>query len=96
MPSVTVASKVALHSRPAARIAARAQELACPVTLEANGRQAPARSLIGILSLEAEAGTQVTVSAQGRGAREAVSEIARMIERGPQSAPGRVVLESEG
>lgn len=83
MVTVTVVTKVSLHARPAALIAARAYELTPAVFLERDGRRVPAASLFGILSLEALAGTEVTVSAEGEGAEAAVAEIAGMIERGP-------------
>ncbi len=84
MVTVTVVTKGLLHSRPASLIANRAGELTPAVFLERDGRRVPAASLIGILSLEALAGTEVTVTAEGEGAEAAVAEIAGMIERGPE------------
>ena len=83
LPRVTVTTKVSLHARPAALIAARARQLSVPVFLEREGSRAPAASLFAILSLEALAGSPVTVTAQGKGAAQAVAEIAAMIEQGP-------------
>jgi phosphotransferase system HPr (HPr) family protein len=83
----TVTCKVSLHARPAALLAQRGREVEPPVWLVKDGQRVQAASLTGILSIEALAGTQVTVESEGPGAREAVEVIAGMIESGPDQPP---------
>jgi phosphocarrier protein HPr len=83
----TVTCKVSLHARPAALVAERGRALQPTVSLVKDGRRVQAASLTGILSLEALAGTQVTVQSEGPGAAEAVEAIARLIELGPDQPP---------
>ena len=79
----TVTCKVSLHARPAALVAERSRQTEPTVFLVKDGVRVQGASLTGILSLEALAGTQVTVESEGPGAAEAVETIARLIELGP-------------
>jgi phosphocarrier protein len=79
----TVTCKVSLHARPAALVAERGLALQPTVFLAKDGLRVQAASLTGILSIEALAGTEVAVEAEGPGAAEAVEAIARLIELGP-------------
>jgi len=83
----TVTCKVSLHARPAALVAERGRQIQPAVFLLKGGRRVQAASLTGILSIEALAGTEVTVESGGPGARQAVEVIARMIESGPGQPP---------
>jgi phosphotransferase system HPr (HPr) family protein len=70
---------IALHARPAADLVRAASRLATTVTIEANGRRANARSILEILGLGATGGTELTVSASGPDAAEAVTALAGVI-----------------
>jgi len=83
----TVTCKVSLHARPAALLAERGRQVQPAVFLVKDGLRVQAASLTGILSIEALAGTQVAVEAEGPGAGEAVEIIAGMIEAGPDQPP---------
>ncbi|MGE3273270.1 MAG: HPr family phosphocarrier protein [Chloroflexota bacterium] len=72
---------VALHARPAAELVRAAGRLPVPVTVAANGKRANARSILEILALGATGGTELTLSAAGPGAAEAVAALARMVAR---------------
>ncbi len=80
MPSktVTVASAVGLHARPAALIAAAACEYDDEITISMNGRSVLAGSSLLIMTLGAEKGAVVTVDSVNE---EAVDRIAGMIEQ---------------
>lgn len=82
MPSrtVTVASKVGLHARPAALFARASAEVGVPVTLtSAAGKKVNAASILGILSLGVEHGEEVTLEADGEGAEAALDQLAAML-----------------
>jgi phosphocarrier protein HPr len=74
--TVTVASRVGLHARPAAVFVKAASAAAVPVTI-AKADKAPvnARSILAVLGLDVRGGEQVTLSAEGDGADEALDEL---------------------
>lgn len=77
---VTIASKVGLHARPAAAIAKAAGDLPTVVRIAKGGDPVDARSLLSLLSLGASQGDTVTLTAEGEGAEEAVSQLAALLE----------------
>ena len=76
---VTVASKVGLHARPAAAVVKAANELSTVVRIGKDGRAVDARSMLSLLSLGAEHGDTVTVSAEGPDAAEAVAAMVALL-----------------
>jgi phosphotransferase system HPr (HPr) family protein len=76
---VALPPDVALHARPAAELVRAAGKLPVAVTVAANGKQANARSVLQILALGATGGTELTLSASGPGAAEAVSALAAVV-----------------
>jgi phosphocarrier protein len=79
--TVTVASSVGLHARPASLFAQAAAKVGVPVTLtSAAGKSVNAASILGVLSLGIGHGEEVTLGAEGEGAQEAVDELATLLE----------------
>lgn len=80
--TVTVASKVGLHARPAAVFVKKASELPVPVTLSKDGcRPVSAKSMLAVMSLDVRGGERVTLAAaDGEGAAEAVASLAELLE----------------
>ena len=79
--TVTVASSVGLHARPASLFAQAAAKVGVPVTLtSAAGKSVNAASILGVLSLGIGHGEQVTLAAEGEGADAAVEELATLLE----------------
>ncbi|HUG84906.1 MAG TPA: HPr family phosphocarrier protein [Euzebya sp.] len=78
--TVAVGSHVGLHARPATAIAKAAAGLRTAVLI-GRGDRAPAdaRSLLSILALGAEHGDEVTLTASGEGAEQAVTALAALI-----------------
>jgi phosphocarrier protein HPr len=79
---VTIGSKVGLHARPASLFAKAVKHTGVPVKIAKNG-QSPvnAASLLSLLTLGAEFGEQVTLSAEGEGAETVLDELAAMLGR---------------
>jgi phosphocarrier protein HPr len=79
---VTIGSKVGLHARPASLFAKAVKNTGVPVKIAKNG-QSPvnAASLLSLLTLGAEFGEQVTLSAEGEGAETALDGLAEMLGR---------------
>lgn len=79
--TVTVASSVGLHARPASLFAQAAAKVGVPVTLTSSaGKSVNAASILGVLSLGIGHGEEVTLGAEGEGAQEAVDELANLLE----------------
>ena len=78
--TITLSDGIALHARPAADVARAASKLPTPVTVAANGKRANARSILEVLALGAAGGTELTLSARGPDAADAVNAIADVVK----------------
>jgi phosphocarrier protein len=77
---VTIGSKVGLHARPASLFAKAVKNAGIPVKIAKGGRPpVNAASLLSLLTLGAEFGEEVTLSAEGDGADAALDELAAML-----------------
>jgi phosphotransferase system HPr (HPr) family protein len=70
---------VALHARPAGALVRAAAAFAADIFVSANGRRANAKSILDILSLGAEGGTELVIDASGVDAAEAADHLARLV-----------------
>lgn len=78
--TVTIASSVGLHARPAAIFVKAAGEAGVPVTVaKAGGNPVPANSMIAIMALGAKHGDEVELAAEGEGADEALDVLAEIL-----------------
>ncbi|MCU1524651.1 MAG: HPr family phosphocarrier protein [Microbacteriaceae bacterium] len=78
--TVTVASSVGLHARPASLFSQAAAKAGVPVTLtSAAGKSVNAASILGVLSLGIGHGEVVTISAEGDDAETALDGLAEML-----------------
>jgi phosphotransferase system HPr (HPr) family protein len=76
---VRLPASVALHARPAGAFVREAAQLAASVTVSANGKAADARSILQVLALGAEGGTELSITASGDGAAEAVERLVALV-----------------
>lgn len=83
MPSreLTFHNEVGLHARPAALFAKRAADFDADISLEKEGRQANARSLLSVLTLDIRQGDSVVVRAEGDDADAALDALAELTAR---------------
>ncbi|MEV6031020.1 HPr family phosphocarrier protein [Nonomuraea sp. NPDC052116] len=79
--TVIVASSSGLHARPAKLFVQAAARLGVPVTVRLGEKAVPAKSMLGVLSLGAVRGTEVTLEADGPGADEALDSLAALLAR---------------
>jgi phosphocarrier protein len=78
--SAVVASKVGLHARPAAVFVKAVADSGVPVTIaKAGGEPVDAASILGVMTLGAEHGDEVTLTAEGDGAEEVLDRLAGLI-----------------
>jgi phosphocarrier protein HPr len=76
---VRLPSSVALHARPAGMFVRAAASFAASIEVEANGKRANGKSILEILGLGADGGTELAISASGDDAVEAVAELASLV-----------------
>jgi phosphocarrier protein HPr len=78
--TVTVASRVGLHARPAAVFTRAAAAAPVPVTLAVAGKDpVNAASVLGVMTLGVECGQEVTLAAEGEGADGALDSLAALL-----------------
>ena len=85
MPSrtVVVTNAVGLHARPAALFVKTARQFpTTTIRVGRDGRDADARSIIGILTLEVMQGTPITISTEGPDAEAALAAMVGIVEAG--------------
>lgn len=81
MPSaeLTIANKLGLHARAAARLTQVASQFRAEVWLTRNGRRVNAKSIMGVMMLAAGKGATLTVEADGADADEALAALRHLV-----------------
>jgi phosphocarrier protein HPr len=77
--TVSIGSKTGLHARPAKLFVQAATKAATPVRIRHGEREVDARSMLGVLSLGAKQGAEVTIKAEGNQAESTLDELAAML-----------------
>jgi len=72
---VALPADVALHARPAAQFVRTAVGFSADIAIAVNGRQADAKSLLAVLALGAEGGTELRLTASGEDAPRALDAL---------------------
>ena len=80
--SVTVANRLGLHARAAARFVHLASRFQAQVRVSRGSHTMDGKSIMGILLLAAAAGSVLTVTADGEDAQAAVDALCGFIETG--------------
>jgi phosphocarrier protein len=69
---LTIQNRMGLHARPAALLVETASKYESDVYIIKNGFKVNGKSIMGVLMLAAEMGSELTVQAKGKDANEAV------------------------
>ena len=72
---LVVPNAIGLHARPAALLVRVTQQFAAETVIECDQRRVSAKSVLGILTLCAAKGTELTVTAEGHDAEAAISAV---------------------
>ncbi|MBM7824917.1 phosphocarrier protein [Arcanobacterium pluranimalium] len=76
-----IASAVGLHARPAALFTQAVEETGFDVQISLAGEEpVDAASVLEVMTLGAQCGDEVTLTAEGEGADEALESLARLLE----------------
>ena len=80
--TVTIASSVGLHARPAALFVQAATATGLPVQINKVGDEpVDARSILGVMALGAKCGEEVVLTADGDGADAALDGLVELLSR---------------
>ncbi|HZO73940.1 MAG TPA: HPr family phosphocarrier protein [Ktedonobacteraceae bacterium] len=82
--AVILGNKAGLHARPAAIFVQQAQGFQCQITLSKNGKTANGKSILSILTLGAEQGDQIILTADGADAEAAIDRLTLLLEAGAE------------
>ena len=78
--TVTLTNRMGLHARPSTEIVRAACRFSSEVQISKDGQSADAKSVLELLMLAAECGSELTVAAQGDDAAQAVAAVVGLIE----------------
>jgi phosphotransferase system HPr (HPr) family protein len=78
---VRLPTDVALHARPAGEFVRAAAAFTAAIDVQANGKRANGKSILEILGLGADGGSELLISASGDDAARAVTELVRLVGR---------------
>ena len=80
--SVTVANRLGLHARAAAKFVHLASRFQSQVKVTRGAQTMDGKSIMGVLLLAAPAGAVLTVAADGADEKDAVDALCRLVESG--------------
>jgi phosphotransferase system HPr (HPr) family protein len=81
---LVVKSKQGLHARPAALFVQIANKFDARITVIRDQEKVNGKSIMGILMLGAEQGSEILIEAEGRDAESAVTELEKIISQEEQ------------
>ena len=80
----TITNKQGLHARPAALFVKTANRYRSEIWVSKDGEEVNGKSIMGLMMLAAEFGSEVEVAADGPDAEDAIKEIEQLIANGFQ------------
>ena len=78
---VTVINKLGVHARPAAMFVKVANKFESEITVEKDGEEVNGKSIMGLMMLAAGHGAKLIITAEGRDAETAVSDLEALFQR---------------
>ncbi len=79
---VEIVNPLGFHARPAAEFVKLAGSFHCNLWLEKDGVEVNAKSIMGVLMLAAEKGSQLMIRAEGADADDALAALGDLIAKG--------------
>jgi phosphocarrier protein HPr len=80
--TITINNKLGLHARASAKLTKLAGSFNCDVHMSRNTRRVNAKSIMGVMMLAAECGSEITIRADGPDAEQAVTALAELVASG--------------
>jgi len=79
--SVLISNRYGLHARPAAEFVKLANRFEAEIWVRKQDLEVNGKSIMGMMMLAAECGSEITIRAAGADAQLAVSELRALVER---------------
>lgn len=70
--TITIQNRLGLHARPAAMVVSEASRFGSEITLNKDGLEVNAKSIMGVMMLAAEMGSQILITADGQDEEAAI------------------------
>jgi len=80
--TVSLPNKLGMHARPAMLMVELASKYSSTISFSRDGEVVNGKVLISVLTIGAERGSQITISAEGDDAEEAVESLCGLVEIG--------------
>ena len=80
--SVRIVNALGLHARPAAAFVRIAGRHACQIFVQKDDLEVNGKSIMGMMMLAAEAGSELVIRAEGEGAEQAIEELVALVQAG--------------
>jgi phosphocarrier protein HPr len=80
--TATIVNKLGLHARPCAQLVSTAAKFDSDVTFVKDGLRVNGKSIMGVMMLAAEKGSQIEVETSGPEEEQAMAELLKVIESG--------------
>jgi phosphocarrier protein HPr len=78
--TLTISNRYGLHARPAAEFVKLAATYRSEITVRKDDLEVNGKSIMGMMMLAAECGSQITIQASGEDAAEAVAELSQLVD----------------
>jgi phosphocarrier protein HPr len=79
---VTIINELGLHARPAAEFVKLASLYTSDIRVEKDGAPVNGKSILGVMTLAAECGAELTLHAEGEDAEEALAALEQLVKDG--------------
>ncbi|NIM03919.1 HPr family phosphocarrier protein [bacterium] len=79
--NIKIKNKLGLHARPAALLAQTVAKFQSKVSIVKNGQEVDGDSILGIMMLAAEFGSQIRVIVDGKDEKEAIEKIEELFTK---------------
>ena len=80
--TATVINRLGMHARPSAMFVSYASRFKSEIYIEKAGIKVNGKSIMGIMSLAAEKGSELIISANGEDEKEAIETLAELVQSG--------------
>lgn len=78
--TLPIANKLGLHARAAAKLVEAAARFQSVIQIRKDGETVDARSILGLMMLNARVGSEIEVTAEGSDASEALAAVVALIQ----------------
>ena len=94
--SVVITNELGLHAKASAGFVRLANRFNSNITVEANGKKANGKSIMGLMMLAASKNSYILIVAQGEDALEAVNSLSQLVINKFGEEDGGIPIQEEG